>query len=46
MNSLQEQTHLYGKIVRTFMSRGDKPNKPGENWSRKEFQFNFITLKT
>ena len=36
MYSLLEQTHLCGKLVRRFISRGDKPNEPVDNWlSRK-----------
>lgn len=36
MNGLQEQTHLNDKIVRRFMSRGDKPKKPGDSWLSKK----------
>ena len=47
MNSLLEQTHLYSKILRRFISRGDKPNKPDESWlSKKKILNHSSTLQT
>lgn len=31
-----ERTHLCGKIVRRFVSRGEKPNEPGDSWLSKK----------